>query len=83
MLTHTETPIKTEDGFCPTHTFEPDSEGPWPGVLMYMDGIGMRPALWEIATRIAAQGYWVLLPNLFYRVGYNAEHGVDVFTDPE
>jgi len=83
MPTRTETRIKTEDGFCPTHMFEPDGEGPWSGVLMYMDGIGMRPALWEIATRIAAQGYWVLLPNLFYRVGYNAEHGVDVFTDPE
>ena len=82
MPTRTERQIKTEDGLCPTHVFEPDVEGPWPGVLVYMDGIGMRPALWEIANRIAAQGYFVLLPNLFYRVGYNAEHGVDVFTDP-
>jgi carboxymethylenebutenolidase len=48
-----------------------------------MDGIGMRPALWEIAGRIATQGYFVMLPNLFYRVGYNAEHGVAVFSDPE
>jgi len=50
---------------------------------MYMDGIGMRPALWTIADRIAQQGYFVLLPNLFYRVGYNAEYGVSVFSDPE
>lgn len=82
MPTRTERQVKTEDGLCPTYLFEPDTEGPWPAVLMYMDGIGMRPALWEIANRIAAQGYFVLLPNLFYRVGYNAEHGVDVFTDP-
>jgi carboxymethylenebutenolidase len=43
----------------------------------------MRPALWTIADRVAGQGYFVLLPNLFYRVGYNAEYGVSVFSDPE
>jgi carboxymethylenebutenolidase len=50
---------------------------------MYMDGIGMRPALWEVANRIAQQGYYVILPNLYYRVGYHAEYGVTVFSDPE
>ncbi len=50
---------------------------------MYMDGIGMRPALWEVADRIAGQGYFVVLPDLFYRVGYKAEYGVTVFSDPE
>jgi carboxymethylenebutenolidase len=83
MPTRTELEIKTQDGACPTQVFEPDSGGPWPGVLMYMDGIGMRPALWEIADRVARQGYFVMLPNLFYRVGYNAEYGVAVFSDPE
>ena len=34
---------------------------------MYSDGIGMRQALVDIATRIAGGGYYVLLPNLFYR----------------
>lgn len=83
MPKHTELQVKTQDGVCPTHVFQPDGEGPWPGVLMYMDGIGMRPALWEVADRIAKQGYFVMLPNLFYRVGYNAEYGVQVFSDPE
>jgi carboxymethylenebutenolidase len=83
MPDHDQIQLKTPDGVCPTHVFEPNGDGPWPGVLMYMDGIGMRPALWEIAARIATQGYVVVLPNLFYRVGYNAEHGVEVFSDPE
>jgi carboxymethylenebutenolidase len=83
MPKHTELQLETQDGVCPTHLFQPDGDGPWPGVLMYMDGIGMRPALWEIADRIARQGYFVMLPNLFYRVGYNAEYGVHVFSDPE
>ena len=83
MPMRTELQLKTPDGVCQTHVFEPDGRGPWPAVLMYMDGIGMRPALWEVADRIAQQGYVVLLPNLFYRVGYNAEYGVTVFSDPE
>lgn len=83
MPTHTELALKTPDGVCPTHTFEPDQSGPWPAVLMYMDGIGMRPALWEVASRIAGQGYYVVLPDLYYRVGYKAEYGVTVFSDPE
>jgi len=83
MPKHTELELETQDGVCPTHAFQPNGEGPWPGVLMFMDGIGMRPALWTIADRIAGQGYFVLLPNLFYRVGYNAEYGVSVFSDPE
>jgi len=83
MPKRTELQLETQDGVCPTHAFQPDGEGSWPGVLMYMDGIGMRPALWTIADRIARQGYFVLLPNLFYRVGYNAEYGVNVFSDPE
>ena len=68
MPNHTEIQLQTSDGVCTTHLFEPEQngqKGPWPAVLMYMDGIGMRPALWEIADRIARQGYFVLLPNLF------------------
>ena len=48
-----------------------------------MDGIGMRPALMEIAERIANNGYYVLLPNLFYRVEFDARNGMKVFTDPD
>lgn len=82
-MPHTELQIKTQDGICPTHAYYPEGPGPFPAVLLYMDGIGMRPAILEIAERIANGGYYVLAPNLFYRVGYNAEYGVRVFEDPE
>jgi carboxymethylenebutenolidase len=82
-MPHTELQIETADGYCPTHVYHPTGSGPWPGVIMYMDGIGMRPALMEIAERIANDGYYVLLPNLFYRVEFDARHGMKVFTDPD
>ena len=44
MPTRTETQLKTADGTCTTYLFQPDTPGPWPAVLMYMDGIGMRPS---------------------------------------
>jgi len=82
-MPHTQLEIETADGRCPTHAYHPSGGGPWPGVIMYMDGIGMRPALMEIAERIANSGYYVLLPNLFYRVEFDASHGMKVFTDPD
>ncbi len=76
--------LRTDDGVCPAHVFHPDGAGPWPGVLVYMDGIGMRPALQAIGERIAAGGYYVLLPDLFYRAGaYVAPDPKKLFADPE
>ncbi|MBU3992683.1 MAG: dienelactone hydrolase family protein, partial [Alphaproteobacteria bacterium] len=43
--------------------------GPWPAVIFYMDGLDIRPALFEMAQRMADGGYVVLLPDLFYRAG--------------
>jgi carboxymethylenebutenolidase len=42
---------------------------PGPAVIMYMDGVGLRPALFAMAERLAAEGYAVLLPNMYYRFG--------------
>src|SRR4051812_18846160 len=44
-----------------------------PGVLLYMDAIGLRPRIEEMADRIASWGYVVLAPNVFYRDGSAAE----------
>jgi len=82
MPKHSQLQIRTADGVCPTHAYSPNGAGPWPGVIMYMDGIGMRPALMEIAERIAEAGYYVMLPDLFYRVDFDASNGMKVFTDP-
>src|SRR5262249_10605257 len=76
--------IATKDGACPAHEFRPAGAGPWPAVLLYIDGIGMRPALLPIAERIAQHGYYVLMPDLFYRMGtYEAPVPAKLFGDPE
>ena len=65
----TELEIATHDGRCPSYVWRPPGRGPWPAVLVYMDGIGIRPAMLEVGERLATQGYFVLLPDLFYRSG--------------
>jgi carboxymethylenebutenolidase len=48
-----------------------------------MDGIGMRPALFPMGERLAAAGYYVLLPDVFYRAGaYTAPDPTQLFGDP-
>ncbi len=77
--------VKTRDGTCPTYLHLPagDATGPWPGVLMYHDGPGMRPAAHEIAQRMADAGFAVVLPDLFYRSGpYEPIEPTKVFSDP-
>lgn len=61
--------IQTRDGDCRTFVFKPSGTGPWPGVIVYMDAFGIRPALLELGQRIADRGYVVLVPDLFYRSG--------------
>jgi carboxymethylenebutenolidase len=79
-----EISIRTGDGSCRSFVFRPAGDGPWPGVLVYMDGIGIRPAILEIGERLARHGYFVLLPDLFYRSGpYEPMNARSVFSDPE
>lgn len=76
--------IPTRDGSCPTHVFRPPGAGPWPAVLVFMDGVGIRPAMVAVAERIAAHGYLALLPDLFYRSGpYAPMDPAAIFSDPE
>ncbi len=76
--------IKTRDGLCPSYTFHPTGEGPWPAVLVFMDGVGIRPAMLEVGERLATHGYFVLLPDLFYRSGpYEPMDPRTLFADPE
>lgn len=59
--------VKTPDGTCDAAFIHP-ATGSHPGVLIWADAFGLRPSMREIAKRIAAQGYSVLVPNPFYRV---------------
>ena len=77
--------IATRDGRCPSYVFRPagPGQGPWPAVLVFMDGIGIRPAMLELGERLATYGYFVLLPDLYYRSGpYAPMNAKTVFTDP-
>ncbi|MCX7271726.1 MAG: dienelactone hydrolase family protein [Burkholderiales bacterium] len=59
--------IATPDGSMNTFYVHPEEGGPHPAVLFYMDAPGKREELHDMARRIAAVGYCVVLPNLYYR----------------
>ena len=59
--------IATADGAMNTFVVHPEEGGPFSVVLFYMDAPGKREELHDMARRIAAVGYCVLLPNLYYR----------------
>ncbi|GAA3545686.1 dienelactone hydrolase family protein [Amycolatopsis ultiminotia] len=61
--------IPTADGRADAFAAFPGHARRYPGVLMYPDGFGIRPALREMARELAGHGYYVLVPNVFYRHG--------------
>lgn len=61
--------IPTRDGDCRSHVMTPAADGTWPAIIFYMDAGGIRPAVLDMAQRLADAGYVVLLPDLFYRYG--------------
>jgi carboxymethylenebutenolidase len=62
--------IQMPNGEARAYVFTPNQgQGPWPAVLFYMDGPGIRPALFEMGQRMADHGYYVLLPDMFWRLG--------------
>jgi carboxymethylenebutenolidase len=60
--------IKTPDGTCDAAFVHPTS-GAHPAVIIWPDAFGLRPSMRELAKRLSAAGYSVLVPNPFYRVG--------------
>jgi len=59
--------IATEDGAMNSFVVYPEEGGPFPLVLFCMDAPGKREELHDMARRIASVGYYVVLPNLYYR----------------
>ena len=59
--------VKTPDGMCDAAFIHPTS-GAHPGVLIWPDAFGLRPAMVDIGKRIAGEGYSVLVPNPYYRL---------------
>ena len=61
--------VATADGRMPVFITAPEHDTPHATVIMYMDGPGIREELRDMARRIGTVGYYVMLPNLFYRDG--------------
>jgi carboxymethylenebutenolidase len=61
--------IRTSDGRMETFIAHPEEGGPFAPVVVYMDVWGLREELCDIARKIAVVGYYVLLPDLYYRQG--------------
>ena len=61
--------IRTADGEMTTFVVRPDGDGPFPVAVIYMDGVGYREQVKENARRFAADGYYCVAPDLYYRAG--------------
>lgn len=70
-----ELDVTTPEGEMTTFIYHPEHDGPHPVVLFLMDAPSIRPALKEMAARLASAGYYVMMPYLFYRGGPFREFG--------
>jgi len=80
--------IEAEDGYIEAFAVCPGGEGPWPPILLLSDSRGLRPAIRDMARRLAREGCFVLAPDLFHRTGagLNSEEraaAVAVILDPD
>jgi carboxymethylenebutenolidase len=75
--------VATEDGVADCYLARPDGDADHPAVLFMIDAIGLRARTEEMADRIAAAGYVVLAPNVFYRAGRAPLWETPDLADPE
>jgi carboxymethylenebutenolidase len=75
--------IATADGQMNTFVTHPEAGGPHPVVLFYMDAPGKREELHDMARRLGTAGYYVILPNLYYRSVRDFDATVDFATRGE
>ena len=61
--------IETPHGAATTFIVHPERDGPHPVVFFFMDAPAIREELRDMARRLASSGYYVILPNLYYRAG--------------
>ena len=59
--------IETPDGRMNTFICHPERGSPHPAVIFLMDAPGIREELRDMARRLGTVGYYVMLPNLYYR----------------
>jgi carboxymethylenebutenolidase len=61
--------INTQDGRMNTFICHPERSGPHPAIIFLMDAPAIREELRDMARRLGVVGYYVMLPNLYYRSG--------------
>jgi carboxymethylenebutenolidase len=61
--------IATAHGATTTFIVHPERGGPHPPILFFMDAPAIREELRDMARRLASSGYYVVLPNMYYRAG--------------
>jgi dienelactone hydrolase len=59
--------IPTAAGRMETFVTHPEQDAPFAPVILYMDVWGVREVLYDLARRIATVGYYVMVPDLYYR----------------
>ena len=59
--------IVTPDGRMNTFICHPERDAPHPVIIIFMDAPGIREELRDMARRLGTVGYYVMLPNLYYR----------------
>lgn len=66
-MIETEVDVPTPDGLMNTVVMHPEAGGPFPVAICFMDSCGVRPDFLDMARRLAAVGYCVATPNMYYR----------------
>ena len=88
-MTVSKIDVRTDDGVMDVYLHLPPGHSPQdaeslPTVIMYTDAFGVRPVSHDMADRLAALGYAVALPNVFYRTpDAGPFDGATAFSDPE
>ena len=82
-VTEADVQVPTPSGTCDAALVHPQGNGRSPAVILFVDAFGLRPAMRDMAKRLAAGGYTVLVPNPYYRStkAPGIEPGFD-FTNP-
>lgn len=73
-----EITLDTPDGRMDCFVTHPDEGGPHPAVILYMDAPGIREELRDMCRRLGTVGYYVIMPNMYYRIGTEGNYGFDL-----
>jgi carboxymethylenebutenolidase len=78
VMIENEIIIETSEGQLDAFICYPEEGGPFPAIVLYMDAPGIREELRDMARRIGTAGYYVILPNLYYRWGREGAYGFEL-----